>query len=158
METEPEDHEKSIRKQDRLQEQLVSPAVLCRVEPQNMGLTTLRRNCSFNNLQIGQAVQKQSSKESASSDELMSNYPRLKPSPRSRSIDILVETDSSECSQCATPLNSSQEDLPSKPEDLIVRLKPCQLCSSIEILLETDTSTEHDPELSTFPSWYNLYT
>jgi len=112
-----------------------SPGVLWHEESQNMGSkysTMVRRSCSLNNLHIStierQALQGQSrkhSQESASSEEL--DYPRLKPCHRSASVEILLETDSStDCSQCGTPLNNSQEDnrdLAAKPENLIMSFK-----------------------------------
>ena len=96
--------------------------------------TMIRRSCSMSSFPVMggeyQATQVQYRKPSQDSDEAVNEFPRLRPGQRSRSVEILVDTDSStELSQTDASC-SSQEEITSaqvtnnhKPENLIMSFK-----------------------------------
>ena len=101
--------------------------------------TMIRRSCSMSSFPVMmgggksnecQATQAQYGKPSQDSDEPVNEFPRLKLGQRSRSVEILIDTDSStELSQTDASC-SSQEEITSacvindqKPENLIMSFK-----------------------------------
>ena len=101
--------------------------------------TMIRRSCSMSSFPVMgggnsteyQPIQEQYRKPSEESDKPMNEFPRLKPGQRSRSVEILIDTDSStELSQTDASYNSSQEEITAarltndqKPENLIMSFK-----------------------------------
>ena len=100
--------------------------------------TMIRRSCSMSSFPVMdtaeyQTIQEQyrkPSQASANSDQPMNNFSRLKPGNRSRSVEILIDTDSSiELSQTDASC-SSQEEITTdalstnqRPENLIMSFK-----------------------------------
>ena len=90
--------------------------------------TMIRRSCSMSSFPVmgGNSTEYQTIQ-----DNPMNEFPRLKPEQRSRSVEILIDTDSStELSQTDASCDSSQEEITAnrvthdqKPENLIMSFK-----------------------------------